>query len=547
MYKIDVQIRNKKTEHRVITVENKESLLDSFIRNACITQSICGGNGTCGKCKVQVCGTEKSDVPVTAKDKAFFSETELEEGWRLACALYPKEDMTILLDVVDDCEYEILSRYKDDVRQMLQGDNTVECALLIDLGTTTLVFQLIEKRTKRLIYTVTSLNSQHKYGADVISRIQAATQQKAGELRACIIKDLGAGIAKVAEETGICTEQIEKIVIAGNTTMIHLLMGYESSGLGRYPFTPVNMDMICEPMDVILRMENVTARDAANPLVTIFPGISAFVGGDILSGLYALEFDKKSEINLLIDLGTNGEIALGNKDRILVASTAAGPAFEGGNISWGMGSIAGAVSSVKINRRKMERIGARGYANAEHNYDVKIQTIYDKLPCGICGTGVIEIMAELLENKIADETGLLTDEYFDRGFPVAKTAEGEQIVLTQKDIRELQLAKAAIRAGVETLILRYGINADEISKVYLAGGFGYFLDVKKAAVIGMLPKELIAKTEAVGNTSLAGTARFLYDKEGNIAIESIRAVSEDVVLAKDSSFNELYMKFMYFE
>lgn len=404
--------------------------------------------------------------------------------------------------------YEIVSGYSHIENSEAVGD--VRCIekkayksdgqdyyLAVDLGTTTLVFQLIEKESKKCVHTVTSLNSQHKYGADVISRIQAATQHKAEELRACIIKDLRAGIEKITEETSICVMQIEKMVLAGNATMIHLLMGYDTSGLGRYPFTPVNLDMICESMSTVLQMENVTAQDIKDSLITIFPGISAFVGGDIVSGLYALSFDKNSEINLLIDLGTNGEIALGNKDRILVASTAAGPAFECGSVGW--------------------------------------------------GSEMIETAALLLENGIMDETGLLEDKYFENGYPITYTEEGEQIYFTQKDIRSLQLAKAAIRAGVEILLLHYGITVDEVSNVYLAGGFGYYLDIQKAATVGLLSKELALKSKAVGNTSLAGAGRFLYDKEGTMAIEDIREVSEDVVLSNDDLFNEFYMKFMLFE
>ena len=274
-------------------------------------------------------------------------------------------------------------------------------------------------------------------------------------------------------------------------------MGYDSSGLGKYPFIPVNLDMICEPLDVILQTENVIAEKKRNPAVTIFPGVSAFVGGDVVSGMYALDFDKKNEISLLIDLGTNGEIALGNKDRILVTSTAAGPAFECGSIGW--------------------------------------------------GSEMIETAALLLENGIMDETGLLADEYFDKGYPMTYTEEGEQIYFTQKDIRSLQLAKAAIRAGVETLLLRYGVTVEQISKVYIAGGFGYFLNTEKAAVIGMLSKEMALKAETVGNSSLAGVYKFLYDDGGSKAIDTIKAVSQEIVLAEDTAFNDFYMNSMLFE
>jgi uncharacterized 2Fe-2S/4Fe-4S cluster protein (DUF4445 family) len=212
-------------------------------------------------------------------------------------------------------------------------------------------------------------------------------------------------------------------------------MGYDCKSLGEYPFTPVNIDLIEGTYKEIL------ADDYLQASVRIVPGISTFVGGDITAGLFSCNVDQQEEYSLLIDLGTNGEMALGNKDKIIVTSTAAGPAFEGGNIEWGVGSLEGAIAGVKIVDGKAE-----------------VRTIGDKAPIGICGTGGIETVAELIKAELVDETGCLDDDYFDEGYPLAETENGEEIVFTQQDVREVQLAKAAVRAGIETLFLRYGIQ-----------------------------------------------------------------------------------------
>ena len=232
----------------------------------------------------------------------------------------------------------------------------------------------------------------------------------------------------------------------------------------------------------------------------------------------------------MIDLGTNGEIALGNREKILVTSTAAGPAFEGGNIAFGVGSIEGAISGVTIDE------------DGPH-----IRTIADKEPVGICGTGVIEAVSELVKAELVDETGCLEEGYFDDGYPLAVQKDGTQIVLTQEDIREIQLAKAAVRAGVETLFLRYGITKEEVSHVYLAGGFGFKLDHSKAIQIGMLPQDFADKIETVGNSSLGGAVKFLMEKESRDRVDAIGSGAQEINLSADKDFNQLYMDAMYFE
>ena len=372
--------------------------------------------------------------------------------------------------------------------------------------------------------THTSINHQRSHGADVISRIVAATQGKLDELQNLIRRDLSEGIHQVIRKAELDKALVKKVTIAGNTTMIHLLMGYDCKGLGEFPFTPVNIEMIRDSYEKII------GEDYLDAEVYILPGISTFVGGDIVAGLYTCDVDIKEGYSLLIDLGTNGEIALGNRDKIMVTSTAAGPAFEGGNITFGVGSIEGAISGVKIE--------AQG---------VKVTTIGEKAPVGICGTGVIEAVAELVREEIVDETGCLDEDYFDDGYPLAALEDGTEIMLTQADIREIQLAKAAVRAGVETLFLRYGIQKEDVEKVYIAGGFGFKLDCEKAIQIGMIPECFADKIEAVGNSSLGGAVKLLRAEDGQARVTAIGKDSKEINLSADKDFNQLYMDAMFFE
>ena len=384
--------------------------------------------------------------------------------------------------------------------------------------------ELLGKDSHKIWGKAAFINSQRAYGSDVISRIQASTEGKKEELQKCIREDLKKGLDQLVRENNIALTEIERIIISGNTTMVHLLMGYDCAGLGVFPFTPVNIQLIRGNANEILGVQGLDTK------VEILPGISTYVGGDIVSGLYACDFDRKDEVCLLIDLGTNGEMAIGNKDKILVTSTAAGPAFEGGNITWGTGSIPGAICTVRIEDEK-----------------AVVGTIKDQSPVGICGTGVVETAAELLKEELIDETGRLEEEYFDEGYPLAETSDGKKILFTQKDMREIQLAKAAIRAGAETLAYHYGVVKNDIARIYVAGGFGYKLDVKKAIAIGMIPEEFEGRIEAVGNSSLKGAEKFLIETDGQTRVQNIVKLSEEISLSTDKVFNEAYMDAMFFE
>lgn len=368
----------------------------------------------------------------------------------------------------------------------------------VDIGTTTIA--AMRFKDGKLCGACSEINAQRRFGADVLSRVEAANHGRSAELKSIIEYQLNSCIKKIGGTD-------DKVVIAANTVMKSLLIGSDCSRLGVYPFTAETLEN--EHIDIFGGAE-------------VIGGISAFVGGDILSGLYMCGFGESEDVNLLVDLGTNGEMAIGNKHGILCTSTAAGPAFEGGRISCGTGSIEGAISSVSLKKGTVKTIG-------------------DKPACGICGSGIIELVSELVETGIIDSTGLLIG-CGEEGYRVA-----EGIYFTQKDIRELQTAKSAVRAGIELLISKYGTDEKKIKNVYIAGGFGKRLNIEKACRIGLLPARFIGKYSAVGNSSLGGAAKLLENSDGEKEMERIKAVSKDFALAEIPEFTDSFIKYMSFE
>jgi len=504
-----------------LMVKEKESILDALMAKDASFTAVCGGTGKCGKCKIKVLD---GYLPVTPSDTRHFTEDELKDGMRISCRAYPTEPIQIEIKFKEESAFQVLTEYEQSETQEVIYSEDDTFGIAIDIGTTTIAMQLLSMESGNVLASFSTINHQRSYGADVISRILASVGGKKEELQRSICQDLVKGIRQLTAKAGVEPGRIKEVIIAGNTTMGHLLMGYDCKGLGEYPFTPVNIKQITDTYS------NLLADDFLEATVHLMPGISTFVGGDIAAGLYACDVDQKEEYALLIDLGTNGEIALGNKNKIMVTSTAAGPAFEGGNITFGVGSIEGAISGVVI-----------------EGGQVNIKTIGDKAPVGICGTGVLEAVAELLKADLADETGCLADDYFDDGFLLATAEDGTEIVINQQDIREIQLAKAAVRGGIETLFLRYGISKEEVSKVYLAGGFGFKLDCQKAIEIGMIPEVFGDKIEAVGNSSLGGAVKFLLSEEERERVRCIGDNAEEINLSADKDFNQFYMDYMYFE
>ena len=498
----------------------------------------CNGNGTCGKCVVRF---QSGATEPSVRDREIFSEKQLEEGYRLACQSYPTGVYEIEIPQKEE-EIEVLSGWeekKETLGECRKAENSTHgrnCAerseqagygICMDIGTTTLAAVLVDLTAQEECQTAVSVNHQRAYGSDVLSRISASNSGKKWEIQRCIRQDLQKLIRELLQKEKITEQQIQRIVIAGNTTMCHLLRGFSCETLGVAPFLPVDLSWMEGSAADFLGMKELDTK------VVILPGISAFVGADIMAGIAKMNMHRSEGYHLLLDIGTNGEMVLGNCRHMYVTSTSAGPAFEGGNISCGMAGIPGVISHVF-----MEETGKAGFqviGEADGENKKKQQAI------GICGTGMIDLVYELRKHQMIDEHGTYSDLYFDTGYELA-----EKVKFTQNDIRELQMAKAAIRAGVDILVKKAGIAFDEVDDCYLAGGFGTKIDITKAAGIGLIPKELEVKTIPVGNTVLAGTKEVLLGRISKDELEKIQTMADVINLAEENDFEELYLSYMDF-
>ena len=492
----------------------------------------CNGNGICGKCIVRY---KSGATEPTKQDREFLSEKQLEQGYRLACQSYPTEEYKVEIPELEET-IEVLSQWENQrTEEILKNtaEGTAEktenalYGICIDIGTTTLAALLVNLETEADCQTAVSVNHQRAYGSDVLSRISASNGGKKWEIQRCIRQDLQKLIRELLQKEKITEQQIKRIVIAGNTTMCHLLRGFSCETLGVAPFLPVDLSWMEGSAADFLGMKELDTK------VVILPGISAFVGADIMAGIAKMNMHRSEGYHLLLDIGTNGEMVLGNCRHMYVTSTSAGPAFEGGNISCGMAGIPGVISHVF-----MEETGKAGFqviGEADGENKKKQQAI------GICGTGMIDLVYELREHQMIDEHGTYSDLYFDTGYELAG-----KVKFTQNDIREIQMAKAAIRAGVDILVKKAGIAFDEVDDCYLAGGFGTKIDITKAAGIGLIPKELEVKTIPVGNTVLAGTKEVLLGRISKDELEKIQTMADVINLAEENDFEELYLSYMDF-
>ena len=514
--------------NKIVRVNKDETLLSALRRHHYFIPALCNGKGTCGSCQVII---HQGDAPIASKDKEYFTNEALDEGRRLACTFMPQSNCSVEIVNIEKPKMHILAPSATVKEMVANAKESV--AIAVDIGTTTIVMALVDLESQQTITTFSAVNPQRAFGADVISRIEAANAGHLTTLTTLLLDTLAQGLSQLTENYRILPQQM---TIAANTTIVHLLMGYSCQDLGRYPFTGVHLEAITTSARALFAVvfgsatfaSSFTALDLAASAwdfpVTIFPAISAFVGGDITAGLYALDFHNTQEISLLVDLGTNGELALGNREQILVASTAVGPAFEGANITYGCTSVPGAIWNCNIVNRKPY-----------------LQTIDQQKAIGICGSGVIAVTSELIKQQIIDSSGLLAEEYFTTGFPLESP-----IMLAQQDIRAIQMAKAAIRAGINSLLAQYGITEDAVKQVYLAGGFGHALDVNKAIHIGLLPAVWRERVKMVGNTSLLGASKSLSDADYQQAFAEIISSAKEIKLANNEEFNQSYIKEMSF-
>lgn len=512
----------------LIKFDNNKSLLELLREKNIFLHSYCGGsNSKCGKCKIKI---KDLNFLLTDEDKLHLSKEEIEEGYRLACNIYPKEDITVIYDEnYTKCDktpdYTILSQFFKK-KEIENPKFRSGYGIAIDVGTTTIVMKISKMSDGSLIAEDKILNPQIIYGSDVITRI-SNSEDHLLHMQKQIVNSINLLFRNLILKHSLFRDSLINnsvfdneyfsFVISGNTTMMHILNGFSLESLGVFPFSPITLQYKVEsPKNLIL--------DFNQGEIKIIPGISTFVGGDILSGIYYTELYKNEKVSILLDLGTNGEIAIGNKDKIIVTSTAAGPAFEGGNIQCGIGSINGAICGAE-------------YIEG----DFIFKTINDTSAKGICGTGIIDIISIFSSEKLIDKTGRFNENNCHRINLI-----GDETFITQKDIREFQLAKSAIRTGIELAIESFGVNKNEIETIYLAGGFGSTVNLKSFFNLGIIPEELEDKVVIAGNTSMAGAIKAIYDPDYEIEIGKIIEKSSELNLAENENFNDCFAEYMFF-
>jgi uncharacterized 2Fe-2S/4Fe-4S cluster protein (DUF4445 family) len=517
----------------------------------------CNGALICGKCKVKLAPV---DLPRVKQSGAHLTDdAEKAEGIVLACSAAVLGDISVTLaeDGGARAEIQILrdgASFKTALapaigkdylpardetavlaaggapRGFETGDTRGEMyGLVADIGTTTLVAELVDMNTGEAAAVLSAVNPQVAYGQDVLSRIRFASDpQGLDTLRSLILREINGLTARLCEETGVRAERVYELVPSGNTAMLHIVMGRDPAPLGRVPF-----------ISGLAGGESFDAKENGfdiSPfgLVYLPPLISAYVGADISSGILAAQLHRLKGRSLFIDIGTNGEMAVAADGKICVTSTAAGPAFEGMNIKFGMRAAAGAIEHFRIMDDGAFAVRAIGGA----------------APSGICGSGLIDIVGELVRSGVIDETGrfvspdslpphLAAGMTEADGKPAFSVAKG--VCLTQQDVRQVQLAKGALRAGVEALLKVVRTDADEIDRVLIAGSFGYHLRAESLINIGLLPEAFAEKIEFLGNTSQSGGRAFLVNRAHRDEMAAVAADTEVVELANREDFNELFI------
>jgi uncharacterized 2Fe-2S/4Fe-4S cluster protein (DUF4445 family) len=458
----------------------------------------CGGKGTCGKCKVKIL---QGEIVPDSRHQNRLDELGLSREWRLACMSLAEDDLVLELG-----QFEALIQADETP---LTFDAREGYGVAVDLGTTSLVAQLLELSSAKVLAVETALNPQRRFGNDLIARLEHALTQGSQELTAMIREEVGNMVSRLFKGRNY---SLDRVVIVGNTVMQHFFAGSDTGGLSYYPF--VSHDLGARQFRSAELDWNIHCER-----IQFYPSIGSFVGSDILAGIYATGMWRRKEYSVLVDLGTNGEIVVGNSEGLWCASTAAGPAFEGATISMGMLATTGAISSVEA---EPEGISCSVIGNVQAT--------------GICGSGLIDAVSVLLDK---DQVG---------GFGEILSGQSElsltgEVVLTQKDIQEFQLAKAAIAAGLYILLRKLGIRKEEVGAVYIAGAFGTYINLEKMLQTGMMDFPL-DRFHKLGNSALIGAKMFLFS-ETEVA-DQILALCQHMNLESEKDFQDIFVDHLSF-
>lgn len=588
--------------YKEIEVYDGANLFKTLIENGVHVPNSCGGYHTCGKCKVIV----KERLPITDEERQHLSNIELEKSVRLSCFLNVERDLDVtvldegevsvftegigafklsdisprvkkvalkldiptlddqrddfrrvsdslgsdvkmplsvlsaLPDILESHDYNVAITLRNNEVISVEGADSIDSVygISIDIGTTTIAAYLYNIKTGARIDVFSDMNPQKSFGADVISRINYTINEDDGlfRLHRIIVDEINKIVNAFCENNAISKENIYEIVIVGNTVMIHLALGVPVKNIANSPYIPAftyTMELKANTLGIDINKEG---------YVVTLPMVASYVGADTVAAVLNSRMNESDDICLLVDIGTNGEIVLGNKEFLISCSAAAGPAFEGANITFGMSGVEGAIDHVDLKR------------------DPIFTTVGRKKAKGICGSGIVDVVAELFKHGIVDNTGRILDKdevtsavgkkFLDRivqynEIPAFLIDDENGIYLTQKDIRQVQLAKAAIRAGINILINEMNISESNIKRVYLAGGFGSYISIESAATIGLIPSELKDRTMQIGNAAGSGASlALLSDDELNKA-RIVRDKIKYIELSNVPTFQDEFIKSMY--
>lgn len=596
-----------------VTMEfgNATDILQLAQRHSIPIDQSCNGNSTCGKCKIIAEGPCNKPTPQELK---LLSDDQIDAGWRLACFCIPEGDVVVHVPVRSkisvlsngvDIDVDVdttltkkcvsvnqpsLQDQRGDYERLIEalggtpsltasntsllrqlpgilrnndymatvttrnneiidiepGDTASHLyGAAFDIGTTTIVGYLFDINSGNQCAVASTINPQTQYGGDVISRIEyASTPETAETLRRCIIGGLNSLLEKLIKSAKIDLRHVYDVEIAGNTTMLHLALGFPTESIARAPYIPVNTSrLFFEAKEVGLNI-NPCAR------VNFMPHIASYVGGDITAGILASSLDDLTSTTLFIDIGTNGEMVLQHDGNMLAAATAAGPCFEGGSISQGMRAEDGAISSIQF-----------------VDGNVVIETINGCAAKGLCGTGLVDLVSEMLRTQLIDDSGRLQsaeDSDCEDEALLQRIRQGQNgnefviveaeksgidgdVVITQRDIRQVQNAKAAVYAGIMMLCKKANIEVEQIDSILLAGAFGNYIRTLSAMGIGLIPRMCVDKVNSVGNAAGMGASMALLSTMHRRHTCDIRSKVRYIELSGDPEFSDIYADAMFFE
>lgn len=590
---------------KTYSYETGKTLLEILLENGIFVDNPCNGKGVCGKCKVRV--TEGDAGEICETERSLLKQEEAESGVRLSCLVQPKSDLKIELlqkerkhevltdgyvpefviepditkqvielqkPTLDDqtpyeeqlCEklpgvevpfsaisgtdftegmktavihekkdrrYELLAVEEGDTTQALYG-------AAIDIGTTTVVTSLVDMRSGRELAHASMINAQKHFGLDVLTRITYELEHREDgirKLQGAIVQSINDMVADICHKAGIEREQIYEVTVGANCTMMHMLLGVDAASLGKAPYAPVFVSAKDIPA------ESIGIHAAKGARLYCLPSVSAYIGADIVAGAYVCELHKTKENVLFIDIGTNGEIVFSNHGRLLCCSCAAGPALEGMNISSGMRAAEGAIEDVHI-----------------HEDGVELQVIGEKDPEGICGSGILAVVKELIKHGFVKKGGafvkldkleetdwrrkMLQKNGVKREFVMTKSPR--ELLITQGDIRQVQLAKGAILSGFYALLAKAGKTMEELDCVMVAGQFGAHLPAESLIGVGILPDGIQDKLVYVGNSSKTGAYLALLSRDAKREMEKLARHMDYMELGATEGYERLFAECLNF-